>query len=56
MLKVIKKQRLCIRREVLVNEDEIFNSALVQRSRERIYNLGFFKEVDVDARPGTKNA
>ena len=49
-----KTKDYVIRREVLVNEDEIFNSALVQRSRERIYNLGFFKEVDVDARPGTK--
>lgn len=42
-----------IRRELLVNEGELFNAALVQRSRERVYNLGFFKEVNVDARPGS---
>ncbi|RME92516.1 MAG: outer membrane protein assembly factor [Candidatus Hydrogenedentota bacterium] len=42
-----------IRREILVKEGQLFNAALVQRSRERIYNLGFFKEVTVDARPGS---
>lgn len=43
-----------IRRELLVNEGELFNADLVQRSRERVYNLGFFKEVNVDARPGSR--
>ncbi len=42
-----------IRRELLVVEGELFNAARVQRSRERIFNLGFFKEVNVDARPGS---
>ncbi|HRP68965.1 MAG TPA: BamA/TamA family outer membrane protein [Turneriella sp.] len=42
-----------IRRELLVKEGELFNSELVQRSRERVMNLQFFKEVNVDARPGS---
>ncbi len=42
-----------IRRELLINEGELFNSELVQRSRERVHNLQFFKEVNVDARPGS---
>jgi outer membrane protein insertion porin family len=42
-----------IRRELLIHEGELFNSELVQRSRERVHNLQFFKEVNVDARPGS---
>lgn len=42
-----------IRRELIIHEGELFNSELVQRSRERVYNLQFFKEVNVDARPGS---
>ena len=48
--KTLKK---VITRELLVKEGELFNSAKVQRSRERIFNLGFFKEVNMDARPGS---
>lgn len=43
-----------IRREFLVKDGDLFNATLVQRSREKIYNLGYFKEVNLDARPGTK--
>lgn len=43
-----------IRREVLIKEGDLFNSDLVQRSREKIYNLGFFKQVNVDYRPGSR--
>jgi len=42
-----------IRREMLIKPGELFQSELVQRSRERIHNLQFFKEVNVDARPGS---
>ncbi len=49
-----KTQDKVIRRELLVNEGELFNADLVQRSRERVFNLGFFKEVNVDARPGSE--
>lgn len=43
-----------IRREVLMKEGEIFNGELVQRSRQKIHNLGFFKAVNVNVRPGSK--
>lgn len=42
-----------IRRELIIKEGELFNSELVQRSRERVNNLQFFKTVNVDARPGS---
>ena len=42
-----------IRREVLIKPGELFNSALVNRSRERIFNLGYFKEVNFNTRPGS---
>lgn len=43
-----------IRREILAKEGELFNSAKVQISREKIFNLGYFKEVNFDIRPGSK--
>lgn len=45
-----------IRREIniLVQEGDLFDSAKVQRAREFVFNLGFFKEVNVDARPGSR--
>ncbi|MEW6528093.1 MAG: outer membrane protein assembly factor BamA [Spirochaetota bacterium] len=43
-----------IRRELVVYEGELFNSYKMQLSRERVYNLGFFKEVNFDVRPGSK--
>lgn len=43
-----------IRREFLLKEGELFNAELIQRSREKIYNLGYFSEVNLDARPGSK--
>ena len=46
-------QEKVIRREILIKEGEIFNSFLIQRSREIIFNLGFFKEVNIDVRPGS---
>lgn len=44
-----------IRRQLLdqVSPGELFNSEAVRRSRERVYNLGFFKEVNLDMRPGS---
>jgi outer membrane protein insertion porin family len=44
-----------IKRELLVKEGELFNSFKMQRSRERVYNLGFFKQVNFDIRPGSKD-
>jgi len=49
-----KTQDQVIRREFLIQEGDLFNATLVQRSREKIYNLGYFKEVNLDARPGSK--
>jgi len=49
-----KTKEKVIRREILIKPGEIFNSFKIQRSRERIYNLGFFKEVNLDARPGSR--
>jgi outer membrane protein insertion porin family len=43
-----------IRREVVISEGELFDSRKMQLSRERIYNLGFFKEVNIDVRPGSR--
>lgn len=49
-----KTKEKVIRREILIKSGEVFNSFKIQRSRERIYNLGFFKEVNLDARPGSR--
>ncbi len=43
-----------IRRELLVQPGDIFDSIKVQRSREKVYNLGFFDEVNVDTEPGSE--
>ncbi len=42
-----------IRRELLVKSGDLFNADLVQKSRERIFNLGYFKNVNLDYRPGS---
>ncbi len=43
-----------VKREVLLNEGEVFNSKKLRRSLEKIYNLGFFDDVKVDIQPGSK--
>lgn len=48
-----KTRTSVIRREMLVQEGDLFNATLVQRSREKIYNLGYFEAVNLDARPGS---
>ncbi|MCB1142902.1 MAG: BamA/TamA family outer membrane protein [Leptospiraceae bacterium] len=48
-----KTQDRVIRRELLFKPGDLFNSSLVNRSRERIYNLGYFKEVNFNSRPGS---
>ena len=42
-----------IRREFRLVEGDAFNTALVRRSRQRIMNLGFFNQVDIDSTEGT---
>ncbi len=40
-----------IRREVRLDEGDIFNSALIKRSYEKINNLNFFESVELDPKP-----
>ena len=42
-----------IRRELRVMPGEPFDGAKLQRSKERLYNLGYFEEVSYDIAPGT---
>lgn len=44
-----------IRRELAVKEGELFDAEKMQVSRETVYNLGYFKEVNFDVRPGTRD-
>lgn len=48
-----KTNNLVIERELLVKEGDLFDATRIQKSREKIFNLGFFKSVNIDARPGT---
>jgi len=43
-----------IRRELTIKPGEIFNTQKIIRSRQKIYNLGFFEEVDISTEPGTE--
>ncbi|PKL38172.1 MAG: outer membrane protein assembly factor BamA [Spirochaetae bacterium HGW-Spirochaetae-1] len=49
-----KTKEKVIRRELVIKEGELFNSAKMQVSREKVYNLGYFKQVDFDVRPGSR--
>ncbi len=42
-----------IRREMRLTEGEIYNSEEIKRSKQEINNLGYFKEVNINAEPGT---
>jgi len=55
MIKGNKKTKdRVIRREIIVKEGELFDSRKMQISRERVFNLGFFKQVNIDVRPGSR--
>jgi outer membrane protein insertion porin family len=43
-----------IRREIACKEGELFDSRKIQISREKVYNLGYFKQVNIDVRPGSR--
>ncbi len=43
-----------IRRELLLVEGDAFNRVLVNRSRNRVRALGFFKEVEIEEIPGSQ--
>ena len=42
-----------IRREFRVDEGDAFNTALLRRSRQRIENLGYFEQVEMNTQPGS---
>jgi outer membrane protein insertion porin family len=46
-----KTREVIIRREVRIYPGEKFNGEKIKRSKERIYNLGFFESVNFDTEP-----
>ena len=46
-----KTREIIIRREIRVYPGEKFNGDKIKRSKERIYNLGFFENVSFDTEP-----
>ncbi|MBZ0168116.1 Surface antigen (D15) [Candidatus Methylomirabilis lanthanidiphila] len=42
-----------IRREIPLNEGDLYNSRLLARGRQNLTNLGFFEEVKIETRRGT---
>lgn len=50
-----KTKEYVIRRELLIKEGQLFNKSLVDRTREKLINLGFFSEVNLQMRPGSDN-
>jgi len=49
-----KTKTKVIKREILIKEGELFNAAKMQISREKVYNLGYFKQVNIDVRQGSR--
>ena len=47
-----KTKEKVIRRELTVKPGDVFDSSRILRSKETVYNLGYFKEVNIDTRPG----
>jgi len=48
-----KTKDIVVRREVRIYPGEEFDGDKLRRSKERLYNLGFFEEVTYDIEPGT---
>ena len=48
-----KTKDYVIRREILIKKGQLFNSTLVNLSRQNLINLQYFKEVNLQMRPGT---
>jgi outer membrane protein insertion porin family len=49
-----KTKNFVIAREIQIREGEIFNSDLIQKSIEKLYNLQYFSSVNVDVKPGSE--
>lgn len=50
----VKTKDHVILREIRLKKGEPFNSTLARRSMQRIYNLGFFEDVNVRLNPGSE--
>ncbi len=50
-----KTKDIVIRREIRAYPGESFSGAKLKRSKERLYNLGFFEEVQFDVEPGSES-
>ncbi len=50
----LKTKDKVIRREMRIRPGERFDGDKLKRSKERLYNLGFFEEVNYDTEPGTE--
>lgn len=48
-----KSRDKVIRREIPLNEGDLYNSRLLARGRQNLNNLGFFEEVKIETRRGT---
>jgi len=48
-----KTKDYVIRRELTISEGDIFDADKIRRSQEKIHNLGFFKNVNLDVKPGS---
>ncbi|MDR2733974.1 MAG: outer membrane protein assembly factor BamA [Spirochaetota bacterium] len=40
-----------VKREMRIKEGEVFNSSAIRRSQERLFNLRYFKDVNIDVEP-----
>ncbi len=49
----VKTKDIVVRRELRAYPGESFSGAKLKRSKERLYNLGFFEEVRFDTEPGS---
>lgn len=49
-----KTQDKVVRRELRIKPGERFDGDKLKRSKERLYNLGFFEEVNYDIEPGSE--
>ncbi|MFH1692294.1 MAG: outer membrane protein assembly factor BamA [Candidatus Omnitrophota bacterium] len=50
----LKTQDKVIRRELRIKPGEVFDGDKLKRSKERLYNLGFFEEVNYDTTAGSE--
>lgn len=51
-----KTKDIVIRRELRIKPGERYDGSKIRRSKERLYNLGYFEEVSFDTEPGSEAA